>query len=118
MDSKSEIFNIIETIFSKIHKTPLNSEGLERLRTQCNKFVDASKQIADKAAIERCQKLNDATKEGFTKTSEALQAEYNERTEVDKALDERIKELENKMNIGFKNINETIKLSDPTRKIG
>ena len=94
MDPKNEIFNIIETIFSKIHKTPLNSDGLERLRFSCGKLADVIKRVADMASIERCQKLNDATKEGFTKTSEALQAEFNERTDADKSLEERIKHLE------------------------
>lgn len=93
MDIKNEIFNAIETIFSKVNKTPLNSDGLERLRSACNKLYEAVRHTADKASIDRCQKLNEATKEGFTKTSEALQAEFNERNEADKFILEEIKEL-------------------------
>ena len=94
MDIKNEIFNAMETIFSKVYRSPLNSEGLEKLRSACGKLVEAIRRVADTAAIERCQKLNDATKDGFTKTSEALQAEYDERIEADKALAERLEKLE------------------------
>lgn len=118
MDIKNEIFNSIETIFSKVYKSPLNSDGLERLRGACNKLYEAVRHTADKASVDRCQKLNDATKEGFIKTSEALQSEYNERVEAFKALEQRIKALEEKMHISFTNVKELIDLNDPYRKIG
>lgn len=117
MDLKNQIFNAIETIFSKAFRTPLNSEGLEKLRAACNKLHEATWKVADSAAIERCQKLNNATQEGFKKTSEALQAEYNERTAADAALEDRVKALEEKMHSAFTNVRELIDIQNLNRKI-
>ncbi len=102
MDLKNAIYMAVETIFSKAFRTPLNSEGLEKLRSACNKLSDIIIKIADKAAIDRCQRLNEATQNGFIKAAEALQAINDEYKADIKSLEIRIKTLEEKLNENFK----------------
>jgi len=72
VDSDKEIFSSFERIFAKLMKRAFNVTELEQLRVAIQRIVAAFRKIADRTALERCKRLNDAVLKGFTRVSEDI----------------------------------------------
>lgn len=72
MDSEKEIFSSFERIFAKLMKRAFNVQELEQLRVAIQRIIAGIRKIADRAALERCKRLNDAVLKGFTRVSEDI----------------------------------------------
>ena len=69
MESEKDIFSSFERIFAKLMKRAFNVQELEQLRAAIHRIVAAVRKIADRSALERCKRLNDAVLRGFTRVS-------------------------------------------------
>lgn len=94
---KQSIYVAIQRIFSKVYGQSLPVEKLEMLTKEINNIASAVEKIAELKSLASCQKLNDATAQGFKKVSEALEAEVKERQEEDLELTKRLNEIERKI---------------------
>lgn len=72
MESEKEIFSSFERIFAKLMKRAFNVQELEQLRVAIQRIIAAIRKIADKTALERCKRINDAVLKGFTRVGEDI----------------------------------------------
>lgn len=93
MESEKQIFSSFEKIFSKLARRAFNVPELAQLRSESEQIVSAIRAIAEKVALGKCKKLNDAVSFGFTKAGEDI-----EKIEIEIAnIEHRLKTLEDKL---------------------
>lgn len=73
MSNLSEkLAGLLDRLFSKVFKKGLDIPGIEQLHQICAQIAALITASADRAAIERCKKLNDAVKAGFRKIEDDI----------------------------------------------
>lgn len=65
MENEKVLYSAIEAVFAKVTKRALNTVEMERLRVESRRMVQAIKSMAERQALEKCNKLNLATREAF-----------------------------------------------------
>lgn len=65
MENEKVLYSAIEAVFAKVTKRALNTTELERLRSESRRMVLAIKSMSERTALEKCNKLNIATREAF-----------------------------------------------------
>lgn len=65
MENEKVIYSAVEAIFAKVVKRALNTTEMERLRAEARRMEQAIKSMAERQALEKCNKLNLATREAF-----------------------------------------------------
>jgi len=66
-DISGKLAGLLDHLFSKVFKKGLDIPGIEQLHQSCAKIAALITTSADRAALERCKRLNDAVKAGFEK---------------------------------------------------
>lgn len=77
-EARQKIVGVFDELSSKVFGKSLNQNSLDRLNTVALRFAATIEKISSFTALDRCKRLNDATRLGFSKVAEDI-AEIKER---------------------------------------